>query len=454
MATGVPKKRHTTSQNQGRLTSGDLIVRLQYEGKKSETEILSTPPAEWKCVWDGHSNQQGNHLFYGDNLGVLSALQRDPTVVGQVRLIYIDPPYATQTVFHSRSLEHAYEDTLSGAEFVEFLRERLILLRELLAEDGSIYLHLDEKMIFHAKLLMDEVFGGENYRNLITRKKSNPKNTARYRYGNVSDYILFYTKGNEYIWNRPFEPWTEATSLKEYSYFEPETGRRYKKVPIHAPGIRNGETGKPWRGMLPPPGKHWQYLPSTLDEMDARGEIYWSPNGNPRRKIYLDQSQGNPVQDVWLDFKDAHNQNIEITGYPTEKNPELLRRIIHASSNPGDLVLDCFSGSGTTLAVADSLKRQWIGVDNSIEAIKTTLKRFHLGTEKMGDYVSKPKNQSDDSFVVTPMLFEEDARAENQDEVGGANLISDFKLYVELGLMDEIDELRAYLSDLELKQQS
>lgn len=109
-----------------------------------------------------------------------------------------------------------------------------------------------------------------------------------------------------------------------------------KKVPLHAPGVCNGETGKPWRGMLPPPGKHWQFPPQTLDEMDAQGEIYWSPSGNPHRKIYLDESEGVPVQDIWLDFKDAHNQNIKITGYPTEKNPNLLAWIIRASSNEGD----------------------------------------------------------------------------------------------------------------------
>src|SRR5256885_16704022 len=121
--------------------------------------------------------------------------------------------------------------------------------------------------------------------------------------------------------------------------------------------------------------------------MDDRGEIYWSPTGNPRRKIYRDASRGIPVQDLWMGFKDAHNQNIRITGYPTEKNPDLLKRIIEASSNPGDLVLDCYSGSGTTLAVSSELERHWIGVDSSAEAITTTLERFARGTQLMGDFV-------------------------------------------------------------------
>lgn len=182
---------------------------------------------------------------------------------------------------------------------------------------------------------------------------------------------------------------------------EEETGRRYKKVPIHAPGTRNGATGQPWRDMMPPPGKHWQYTPDKLEQMDARGEIYWSPTGNPRRKIYFDQSPGKPAQDIWLDFKDAHNQNIKITGYPTEKNPDLLRRIIQASSNPGDIVLDCFAGSGTTLAVADELERRWLGIDNSLAAIETIIKRFVVGREVMGDFVNGQTKESPDN---TPQM--------------------------------------------------
>ena len=174
------------------------------------------------------------------------------------------------------------------------------------------------------------------------------------------------------------------------------TGRRYKKVPIHAPGIRNGKTGKEWRGMLPPPGKHWQYTPDKLDEFDNNGEIFWSANGNPRRKVFLDTDKGIPVQDIWLDTQDSLNQNIEITGYPTEKNPELLRRIIEASSHKGDIVLDCFAGSGTTLGVAQQLGRNWFGIDNSSDAIDHILKRFLKGLEGMGNYVkSKASSQND-----------------------------------------------------------
>jgi adenine-specific DNA-methyltransferase len=144
--------------------------------------------------------------------------------------------------------------------------------------------------------------------------------------------------------------------------------------------------------------------------MDARGEIYWSPTGNPRRKIYLDESAGVAVQDIWLDCRDAHNQNIAISGYPTEKTPSLLSRIIQASSNEGDIVLDCFSGSGTTLNVASHLGRRWMGVDNSREAIAATLRRFAKGLELMGDFVNKPGSADKDEELaaILPLFGADD----------------------------------------------
>ncbi len=371
-----------------------LDYELTYAGKRPEADILGGPRAEadrglsvTKVTPDGWRNR----LYLGDNLGVLRALLEDPAVRGQVRLVYIDPPFATGGVFESRSGQRAYEDLAHGAAYLEFLRQRLIVLRELLDPRGSIYLHLDETMAFAAKVLMDEVFGPTNYRNCITRQKSNPKNFTRNQYGNISDYLLFYTRTDNPVWSRPFQPWTDEWAAKEYPCVEKGTGRRYKKVPVHAPGVRNGETGKPWRGKLPPPGKHWQFPPRVLDELDAKGEIYWSASQNPRRKIYLDRSRGVPVQDIWLDCRDAHNQMIEVTGYPTEKPLELLRRILAASSDPGDLVLDCFAGSGTTLVAAEELGRKWIGVDSGVEAMATTVKRLAHGSEPMGDFVRGKK---------------------------------------------------------------
>lgn len=433
MATGVPKARWQSAPHANGVNGSSTDVWLDYEGKKSESEILLTPGADCRQLWPAHAGQNFNRLYFGENLSVLAALTRDPNIRGKVRLIYIDPPYATQSVFQSRNQADAYMDLLEGAHYLEFLRERLILLRELLADDGSIYVHLDDNMAFHAKAIMDEVFGRANFRNWITRKKCNPKNYTRKTYGNVADYILFYTKSEDYIWHRPVESWTEEKAKKEYQYVEAETGRRYKKVPVHAPGVRNGETGQLWRGVKPPPGKHWQYPPRVLDEMDARGEIYWSPTGNPRRKIYLDESNGVAVQDIWLDYRDAHNQNIAISGYPTEKNSALLTRILEGSSNPGDLVLDCFSGSGTTLNVASHLGRRWIGVDNSREAIAATLRRFGKGLEPMGDFVNKPTlpEAEDDENTATalPLFQREDSQPKKIPR--RHQPIKDFNLFVQ-----------------------
>jgi adenine-specific DNA-methyltransferase len=418
MASGLSKTKWNGS---GHHSANSMTeVSISYEGKKEMSAILATDPAKLQNLWG--ENDSANRLYYGDNLNILATLLKDDSINGQVKLIYIDPPYATRSIFQSRSQKDAYTDLLFGASYIEFIRERLIILRELLADDGSIYVHLDENMVFHIKVIMDEIFGVKNFLNLITRKKCNPKNYTRKTYGDVSDYILFYSKSENYVWNRAYEIWTEERANKEYTYTENETGRKYKKVPIHASGVRNGETGKEWKGMMPPPGKHWQYTPKTLDEMDARGEIYWSLTGNPRRKIYLDNTIGVSVQDIWLDFKDAHNQNVLITGYPTEKNPDLIKRIISASSNEGDLVLDCFSGSGTTLDVASQLNRKWIGIDSSVEAIATTLDRFHTGTEPLGDFVTQAKSKK-----IMPLFATQEA-------------ITNFALIAESERADDLNE--------------
>ena len=389
-----------------KFVSYDLSHEITYKGKLPVEKIVST-----KSITDYipvHSTQEKNtpklnSLFFGDNIDALRFLMQKSNLKGKINLVYIDPPYGTNSVFHSRNNRDSYKDDLTGSHYLEFIRQRLVLLRELLSEKGSIYVHLDNNMAFQVKVIMDEVFGSRNFRAFITRKKCSNKNYTKNTYGNISDYILFYSKTDNYIWNRPSEPWSDEKILKEYSNIAPDTGRRYKKVPIHAPGSRNGETGKPWRGMSPPPGKHWQFKPVKLDEFDRKGEIYWSSNGNPRRKVYLDTSDGISVQDIWIDLQDSLNQNIKITGYPTEKNPFLLERIIKASSNENDIVLDCFAGSGTTLDVANQLNRQWIGIDNSSEAIDHIFKRFVQGLEEMGDYVLK-KDQS--SQLAQSALFE------------------------------------------------
>lgn len=371
------------------LPKNSAVIQLDYDNKLSEKEIFSDVDHEYVQL-----NQTGrvkkiahikaNAFMLADNFYGLKKLADDYT--GKVKLIYLDPPYGTGKDFQSRALKHAYKDVFGIAAWVEFMRRRIILMRELLSEDGSIYVHIGHQMLFHLKVIMDEVFGQKQFRNLIVRKKCSSKNYTKNQYPNLNDYILFYTKTDSYVWNQPSVPATDEWISKEYTKSD---GRGlYKLVPIHAPGVRNGETGKPWRNMEPPKGKHWQLTPAKLDELDARGEIHWSKNGNPRRKVYLPKDKQRPITDYWDQYRDAHHQSVHITGYPTEKNLDMLKMIISASSNQGDLVLDPFNGSGTTIHAANELDRRWIGIDQSFTAAEATLKRMRHGLEKMGDYVN------------------------------------------------------------------
>ena len=190
MATGISKNRWNGEELLD--AQEDVSVSLSYAGKSSEDAVLAIKPADLRVL---HNSGPGlNRLIYGDNLPILSQFNCDPRIRGKVQLVYIDPPFATGSVFKSRSQEDAYSDLRTGAHYIEFLRKRLIFLRELLSDEGSIYVHLDSKMVFQIKVVMDEIFGNSNFRGSITRKKCNPKNYTRRTYGNISDYILFYTK--------------------------------------------------------------------------------------------------------------------------------------------------------------------------------------------------------------------------------------------------------------------
>jgi adenine-specific DNA-methyltransferase len=359
-------------------------MQLQYSHKKTDKEIYDLIP-EIELV-PVNSIKSSNILIHGNNLPVLKHLILNQNLRGKVDLIYIDPPFATNNTFtisegRSNTISNsingtlAYKDTLKGAVFLEFLRERLTLLKELLSDRGSIYLHIDYKIGHYVKVLMDEIFGMENFRNDITRIKCNPKNFSRKGYGNIKDMILFYSKSDALIWNEPKVPYSKADKIKLFSKREPN-GRYYTTIPLHAPGeTQTGNTSKAFKGILPPKGRHWRTDVSTLDAWDALGLIEWSERGNPRKKIYLDEQEGKRMQDIW-EFKDP-----QYPVYPTEKNPELLDVIIKTSSNEGSLVLDCFAGSGTTLKAAQTNGRKWIGIDESAEAIKVIKEKLqHIET--------------------------------------------------------------------------
>ena len=182
--------------------------------------------------------------------------------------------------------------------------------------------------------------------------------------------ILFYTKSDKYTWNEPKDDSTEEDVERLFKKTDKD-GRKYTTIPLHAPGETvNGATNHEWRGMKPPKGRHWRSEPKVLEQLEKEDLIEWSSNGVPRKKIYVDERNGKKKQDIW-EYKDA-----QYPTYPTEKNIEMIKTIILASSNENDLVLDCFCGSGTTLQAAQQLGRKWIGIDQSNEAIKVTQKRL------------------------------------------------------------------------------
>jgi adenine-specific DNA-methyltransferase len=359
---------------------------LDYGNKSDEFEILYTNTnGDLKLIEQNHKAKENKYIF-GDNYFVLKKLLE--THMGKIDLIYIDPPFGTGQDFNSIDDDSAYSDKLIDSEFLEFLRKRLFLLRELLSESGSIYLHIDKKIGHYVKIIMDEVFKFNNFINDITRIKCNPKNFARNAYGNYSDMILYYAKNRDkQIWNELTEPMDDEKRQELFPKKHPTFGF-YTTNPIHAPGKTiDGDTGLEWKGMLPPKGRHWRYSREGLTELDKQGLIEWSSNGNPRKIVLASEHKGFKIQDVW-EFKDKGLSYVE---YPTQKNESLLERIILNSSNENSIVLDCFCGSGSTLKAANKLKRNWIGIDNSThsyEVVRKTLKKENIACNFF-EYVSK-----------------------------------------------------------------
>ena len=352
-------------------------ISLEYTGKKSRENILK--PITDIQVKELNNKESSNLLLYGDNIKGLYYLLYNLDLKESIDLIYIDPPYNTGrafrmggTISRSEKDQLAYNDNRPFNEYLEFIRERTILLHQLLSNKGSFYLHCDYKIGHYLKIICDEIFGKNNFRCDITRIKCDSKNFKRKNYGNIKDCILFYTKTNDYIWNAPTEPFTDEEITRLYNKID-DNGERYTTCSIDAPGeVVNGDTGKEWRGILPPKGRHWCTNQTILDEWDKQGLIEWSSKGRPRKIKYAREAiqKGKRLQDIWK-FKDPTK-----VAYPTTKNKELLQTIIQASSNRDSIVLDCFSGSGTTLECANELNRRYIGMDNSKESIKILTEKF------------------------------------------------------------------------------
>ena len=349
-----------------------------------------------------------NTLYYGDNLDILRQHVGDESV----DLVYLDPPFNSNAnynvLFKERSGEEspaqikAFTDTWEWTQesertfeqeivlnpetppnvkdmitafrqfigsnammaYLVMMTPRLVELLRVLKPTGSIYLHCDPTASHYLKLAMDAVFGNENFRNEIIWKRttahSDVAQGARHM-GRIHDTLLRYSKSKHPTWNTVYIPYDDRYIERIYRYSDPD-GRKYQTQPLHArkPG---GDTLYEWKGKLPPPGRYWAFSKENMRKLDDEGRIVYSRTGVPRYKIYLDESRGRSLQDIWDDVAPVHQLPKERLGYPTQKPAALLERIVQASSNEGDVVLDPFCGCGTAVAAAEKLKRRWTGID-------------------------------------------------------------------------------------------
>lgn len=317
-----------------------------------------------------------NKLIWGDNKLILSslksgALRRQIEDAGGLKLIYIDPPFDVGAdfsmdieiggeTFHKEPnlLEQiAYRDTWGrGADsFIAMIYERLILMRDLMHSDGSIYVHCDWRVNSYIRLALNEVFGENSFQNEITWRRTRTHNDAT-SWAAIADTILFFSRSENFIWNPQFNEQSEEDVETRYRFTD-EKGRRYRLGPIDSPNPRPNMMYF-WKG-FPPPKKGWRYSREKMAELDREGRIYYpdSKDKRPATKLYLDESQGALVGTVWTEFSAVQASATERVDYPTQKPEAMLERIIKASSSEGDLVADFFCGSGTTAAVAEKLGR-------------------------------------------------------------------------------------------------
>lgn len=364
----------------------------QQRQKSIESFLTGRGEIEWR-----------NRLIWGDKKYVLPGLL--PEFAGKVKLIYIDPPFATGDDFSFAATipsdpeddetrvmtfdkeptmieQKAYRDTwgMGLDSYFQWFYETVVLLHKLLHEKGSIYVHLDWHVGHYAKTIMDEIFDKENFRNSITWVKStNPKGSqyGSARYSSFTDTILYYSKSSEMSLNLDAirKPLSAKDMKKKYDRID-EKGR-FTDGPIErspSMGPRPNLVYE-YKGYTPGPWG-WRVEKPLLEELDAKGNLGWTSNKKPYRKIRPESDKGNPIGDFWNDISLLNSQSLERVGYPTQKPEALLERIFRASSIKGDLVLDCFCGSGTTAVVAEKLGRHWIACDLSRYAIHTTRKRL------------------------------------------------------------------------------
>lgn len=366
------------------------IPTIEYAGKRPESVILAqaaitggaAPLQIIRSFANGKNGNWKNLIVQGDNLQFLKTcyLNQDPLikdkVKGKVKLICIDPPFATESDFADKEGAKSYTDKIKSAEFIESLRERIIYLKELLAKDGSIYVHLDMKMHHYIKIVLDELFGDSNFVNEIVWKRTfshGDVGQGAKHFGRLHDMILFYSNGLVPKINIVYTPYSDKYVNDFYKYCDSD-GRKYRLVSLLGPG--GASKGNPYYEFMGV-SRYWVHSKETMNRLLSEGKIIQpKPGAVPQKKRYIDESPGVPLQDIWTDVAPIQGGSLEKSDYPTQKPEKLLERIILSSSNPSDLVMDIFGGSGTTAAVAEKLGRRWITCDFGKHAIYTMQKRI------------------------------------------------------------------------------
>lgn len=308
-----------------KLTS--IQTMLEFNNIKKQPDISEYEEKEIVCF----ENYDGKLLIQDDNFNALKNLLNNG-YKGKVDLVYIDPPFGINKRFESKKSGYYFDDKIIGIEYLQFMYERLILLRELLSDEGSIYLHCDWHKSHHLRFLLDEVFGEENFVNEVVWDKGFRGTESKNCYQNTHDTVFLYSKSGDYVWNQIYEEYSDQ-KMGRYNKINEATGERY----------------------------------ALIKRVKTNGEIYYG-------KTYFNP-KGKKIEDVIFEPILA-STDAEREDYPTQKPEALLERIVKASSNEGSIVLDCFMGSGTTQAVAQKLGRKWIGIDKNPNAIEVVKKRF------------------------------------------------------------------------------
>ncbi|WP_236035167.1 site-specific DNA-methyltransferase [Alkalihalobacterium elongatum] len=329
-----------------------------------------------------------NKIFWGDNLQVMSHLLKEYR--GKIKLIYIDPPFDSKAEYKKtiktkgKSVkndqnsfeEKQYNDLWNNDQYLQFMYERILLMRELLTDDGTLYLHCDSHRMHYLRCILDEIFGYENCVNVITWQRSlahGDTGQGAKHFGRVCDYIFIYSKTENHVFNPQYKAYSDEVIERDYKYFD-ENNERYRLVPVDGPG--GAAKGNPFYEFLGVAG-YWRYSKKKMQELYEAGEIVLSSTGKTlSRKKYLKDAKGISVTDLWNDINRVSPTSNERINYPTQKPEKLLERIIKTSSNVGDIILDCFMGSGTTQAVALKNGRKFLGTDINLGAVQTTTKRL------------------------------------------------------------------------------